>query len=301
MAGKSADLAVKAFRAIRKGRPLIFDISKGENNMVKVKAGGIVLGGLAAYLLVSKGLNMVGGAVCNICESRKWKNYYKYGKEGNMVPPGYSMHTHENENGETVEVNDGKQPVKQPQEASKTSTGEALGRAVGEAITKMINDTFGTPKAAEGASEGDLEASEEQYTCPQDCDHCNMPKCSHEHLKNGGKITSWDDNGRPMSGHYPWDKGEELNWWVGVFGDTHSVVEDTGKDTQSTDGDKIVHMPIDSVLVNGKDPGDPDGSNHKDGDFDGDPQIVANLRMDPDLINKINEEVKRMNQPKEDQ
>jgi hypothetical protein len=255
--------------------------------MVKVKAGGIVLGGLAAYLIISKGMNVVGGAVRNICESRKWKNYYKYGKEGNMVPPGYSMHTHENENGDTVEVNDGKQPVKQPQESGKTSTGEALGRAVSDAILKMINDTFGAPKAAEGASEGEIEASEKPFACPRDCDNCSVTKCPHEHLKNGGKITEWSEDGRPIGGCYPWDEGEELHWFVDKQGAAHSVVEDiseeTGKMEQGTD-DNIVQLHVDDILVNGKDPGDPDRLNRKDGDYDGDISDDDRLRSDPGLI-----------------
>ena len=251
--------------------------------MVKVKAGGIVLGGLAAYLLISKGMNVVGGAVRNICESRKWKNYYKYGKEGNMVPPGYSMHTHENEQGETVEVNDGKQPVKQPQEANKTSTGEAVGRAISDAILKMINDTFGTPKAAEGASEGDLEVSEGLKQCPQDCDNCQIEKCPYEGLKYGGKITSWDDNGRPVAGRYPWEKGEELHWFVDKQGAAHSVVEDvdvtedSGKMSQSTD-DNIVQIPID-----------------RNGDVDGDVPDIVRLNSDPEIIRMAREAVEKNN------
>ena len=279
MAGKSAETVVDILgRVAHMSCPVLFDITKGDVSMVKVKAGGIVLGGLAAYLIISKGMNVVGGAVRNICESRKWKNYYKYGKEGNMVPPGYSMHTHENENGDTVEVNDGKQPVKQPQEVGKTSTGEALGRAVSDAILKMINDTFGAPKAAEGASEGDLEASEKPFACPRDCDNCSVSKCPHEHLKNGGKITSWDDNGRPMSGCYPWDKGEELNWWVSDDGTNKAVVEDT------VEGN-LVHLRVEDIQVNDVDPGDYDGDIPDDDRLKSDPEII---RMAKEAIEKNN-------------
>jgi hypothetical protein len=285
MAGKSADIVGKVLREGSKGLSLLF--KRGGNDMVKLKAGGIVLGGFAAYLLLSKGISVVHGCVRSVCESRNWKNYYKYGKEGNMVPPGYSMHTHENENGDTVEVNNGKQPVKQPQEAGKTSTGEALGRAVGEAITKMINDTFGAPKAAEGASEGDLEASEGQNICPHDCDNCQVEKCPYETLKNGGKITKWSEDGRPISGCYPWDEGEELHWWVDRSGEAHSVMEDVDSDDESVKSaqetgkgtdDNIVQLHVDDILVNRKDPGDYDGDIPDDDRLKSDPEIIKMAR-----------------------
>ena len=219
-----------------------------------------------------------------------------------MVPPGYSMHTHENENGDTVEVNNGKQPVKQPQEAGKTSTGEALGRAVSDAILKMINDTFSTPKAAEGASEGDLEASEKPFACPRNCDNCSVPKCPHEHLKNGGKITEWSEDGRPIGGRYPWDEGEELHWFVDKQGAAHSVVEDvsetedSGKMEQSTDNNKIPYMNFENVIVDCKDPGDYDGDIPDDDRPKSDPGIIKIAKKIAEkthaTLNQLEEEYK---------
>ena len=304
MAEKSADLMVKAIRAIRKSRPLIFYISKGGNDMVKVKAGGIVLGGLAAYLLLSKGINMIGGAVRNICAAREWKNYYKYGKDGDMVPPGYSVHTEKSDGTKEDSNRNGTAAPKQP---NQSSAGEALGRAVGDAILKMINDTFGTPKEAEGASEGQTEASESQFDCPRDCLKCTLKpeedsKCPHASLRpNHGIITQWSSDGKPIAGCYPFSKEKDAEWRI-----YDAKYKDTEKPTQSTDEDNIVHIPIDSVTVNGKDPGDPDGLNRQDGDTDGDdldPHVV-NIYSDPDIVKMVQEAAEKMNtvidKPKED-
>ena len=53
--------------------------------MIKTKIGGIVLGGLAGYLILVKGSGAMERGIRNICVAQQWKNYYKYGKEGNYV------------------------------------------------------------------------------------------------------------------------------------------------------------------------------------------------------------------------
>ena len=178
MVGKSAKTNDILMRAIRKSRPFIFKTGKyleeamrtafsgklvrlkGESVMVKLKAGGIVLGGIAAYLILSKGLNVAGNCVRNICVAHEWKNYYKYGKEGNMVPPGYASHTRQiNDKEEYVVESPEEQAAKQKQAKDNTSN-KAAGAAVADAIVKAISDVFGWSKSEKEAVEGDSEASE---------------------------------------------------------------------------------------------------------------------------------------------
>ncbi len=131
--------------------------------MVKMKAGGIVLGGIAAYLILSKGIGAVERGIRNICVAHEWKNYYKYGKEGNMVPPGYQMHTHTTENGDNVQVGT-PEAIKQEENKQKGDTSQKpLGATIGEAIAKVINEVFTTDKKAEEASEGPGEPCKEYY------------------------------------------------------------------------------------------------------------------------------------------
>ena len=182
--------------------------------MIKMKAGGIVLGGIAAYLILSKGIGAVERGIRNICVAHEWKNYYKYGKEGNMVPPGYAMHTRKNENGDNIDTGTVEAMKKQENSASN----KGVGAKVTEVIAKAISDTFAAVNAEKEASEGEETASESEEKCPQDCDHCEAAKCPFEHLKNGGKIVEWNEKGEPVAGRYPWTDGEELSWKVSGLG-----------------------------------------------------------------------------------
>lgn len=62
--------------------------------MIKLKVGGVILTGLAAWILVNKAINTIDNSVNKMCESSKWKSYYKCwskGKiDGDPIPPGYS-------------------------------------------------------------------------------------------------------------------------------------------------------------------------------------------------------------------
>ena len=129
--------------------------------MVKAKVGGIVLGGLAAYLILSKGLNVVNNCVRNICVAREWKNYYRYGKEGNMVPPGYQMHTHTTENGDNVQVGTPEAIKQEEAKQNGNASQKPLGATIGEAIVKVINEVFPSDKKSEEASEGQEKAFDE--------------------------------------------------------------------------------------------------------------------------------------------
>lgn len=134
--------------------------------MVKTKVGGIMLGGLAAYLILSKGLNVVNNCVRNMCVAHEWKNYYKYGKEGNMVPPGYQMHTHTNESGENVDVGTPSAIKQEEAKQNGNASQKPLSASISEAIVRVINDVFVGDKKAEEASEG----PGEQPSCEEHVD-----------------------------------------------------------------------------------------------------------------------------------
>ena len=137
--------------------------------MVKMKAGGIVLGGIAAYLILSKGIGAMERCVRNICVAREWNNYYKYGKDGNMMPPGYASHVRQiNDNEERVTESPGQIEANKKQ-AQQNASNKGVGAQFAEAIVKAISDVFGGGKEPEEASEGQTEASEEDI-CPEEDD-----------------------------------------------------------------------------------------------------------------------------------
>lgn len=125
--------------------------------MIKFNGKGLVLGGLAGYLILSKGVNLLNRTVDKVCEAAMWRSYYRHGKDGNMVPPGYSSHTHPiSEKEELVIEKDEKKP-----EGSTSS--EGLGEALGNAVYSAIKDKLDTLKEPEGAFQGQREASEKHF------------------------------------------------------------------------------------------------------------------------------------------
>ena len=164
--------------------------------MIKAKVGGIVLGGLAGYLILSKGINMIERCVKHVCTAKEWKNYYKFGKEGNMVPPGYSVTT-----------------GKDGTEANKDGSVSPKNSNFGESIGQMISDAFNGYKAAKEASEGQKKASDEDV-CPENCVECKVEKCPYAHLKNDGIITEWNEKHEPVAGRYSWTDDRVLCWEV---------------------------------------------------------------------------------------
>lgn len=179
--------------------------------MIKTKMGGIVIGGLAGYLILSKGIGMIERSIKSICTAREWKNYYKYGKDGNMVPPGYSRHTTTTDNGETVGIG-------KTDNDAKAASGDAPVKPektlFSDTLTKVISGLFDEYKAASGANKGQTEASGEENPCPHDCRNCTVEKCPFESMKNGGVISNWDENGNPITGRYRWNDGQDLSWIV---------------------------------------------------------------------------------------
>lgn len=187
--------------------------------MIRGKVAGIVIGGFTGFLLINKALNVIHSGMKNAASANMWKNYYKYGKDGNMVPPGYSMHSRTGTDGEPIVVE--KNETKQ--DASKT----AVNGSILDAVTEAIRKSFGGADAPEGAKKGQTEASGEDISCPHDCNGCEVEKCPFEHLKQDGVITSWDEDGQPIAGRYSWEKekGTELNWAV-----VHNACGDTDGD-----------------------------------------------------------------------
>lgn len=116
---------------------------------IQMKAGGIVLGGLAGYLIMSKVIQAASNCVKNICEARKWKNYYKYGKNWDAVPPGYEIRTTTADNTE--------------EEGRSNASSEAVGSILTSVFKKAVESFAEGVEAVKNASEGQTEASEEAF------------------------------------------------------------------------------------------------------------------------------------------
>ena len=128
--------------------------------MLHGRIGTIALGGLAAYLLINKAMNMVGHTVDKVCDASKWRSYYRNSKGGAyVVAPGYSSYTRPvgNDQEWVVEKNPDRKPA-----PKKDGSEPSLGAAIAEAVLKAINDKLKGTEAPEGASEGETEASEEE-------------------------------------------------------------------------------------------------------------------------------------------
>ena len=241
--------------------------------MIKAKAGGIMLGGLAGYLILSKGLHAVERMVQNICTAREWKNYYKYGKEGNMVPPGYSRHTTTDSEGRDVQFKHPQTEKEDEREAQKNASKEASDGSFGASVAKAIIDAFadglkgktGSEKAEKEDSEGENKSTDEpKDICPRNCANCIIPqdKCPYSNLKpEGGVITKWV-NGTPVAGRYPWGDGTDLEWSIGPAGeeDKELTPEEYAEMDRKEDME-IESIAADDIRINGSDPGDPDGLN----------------------------------------
>lgn len=149
--------------------------------MLHGRIGTLALGGLAAYLLINKAMNMVGHTVDKVCDASKWRSYYRNSKGGAyVVAPGYSSYTRPVGNDQEWVVE--KNPERKP-EPKKDASGTSLGASIAEGILKVIKDKLDGVKAPEEAVEGDSEASEED-------------KCV-------------DSDEEPSSGRYKWGKDSD--------------------------------------------------------------------------------------------
>lgn len=149
--------------------------------MLHGRIGTLALGGLAAYLLINKAMNMVGHTVDKVCDASKWRSYYRNSKGGAyVVAPGYSSFTRPVGNDQEWVVE--KNPEKKP-EPKKDASGTNLGASIAEGILKVIKDKLDGVKAPEEGIEGDSEPSEE--------DICG------------------DSDEEPSSGRYKWGKDSD--------------------------------------------------------------------------------------------
>ena len=116
--------------------------------MTKMKIGGVILTGFGAWLLVSKGMNVLHGMARDVEDAIKWRAYYKYGGK-DTIPPGYSQ---------TIRYSDGKENIVKPIEPKTDTATEASKEALKASVSKVINDTFDRVKATEEPLEGQTEA-----------------------------------------------------------------------------------------------------------------------------------------------
>ena len=140
--------------------------------MIKLKVGGMILTGLAAFLVAEKALGTVSQAVIGCCEASKWKGYYKCWSKGqakgNPVPPGYSMTTRpDGADYKVVYDPSGKdhQHDNEPKEEGKRDHSEAV-KTVREAVKtvaeKAIDSLSKRSDEPREASDGQTEASESE-------------------------------------------------------------------------------------------------------------------------------------------
>jgi hypothetical protein len=126
--------------------------------MLHGRIGTLAVGGLAAYLLINKAMNIVGRSIDKICDAGKWKAYYKYSVNGvYTVAPGYSSFVRPVD--EKREFIVAKEPERKNSENTERSE-TGLGASVVEAVLKAIKDKLDGVEAPEEASEGETEASE---------------------------------------------------------------------------------------------------------------------------------------------
>ena len=126
--------------------------------MVKGKVAGIMIGGLAGYLLLSRVLSVVENCVRSACNAAEWRAYYKHGNE-NTVPPGYRSVTRKVDPEHEFCVED---PTQVDENGNLIDNSEdAKKAAISESIKKAINSCFDGVEAAEGAKNPEKTASEE--------------------------------------------------------------------------------------------------------------------------------------------
>lgn len=145
--------------------------------MIRMKVGGMILTGFAAFLVADKVVSSVNRTVSNCCEAAKWKGYYKCWSKGDAkgepVPPGYSMTSRpDGANYEVVYDPSGEdhsqdnQPKKEEKHDS-SDTVKAVCEAVKAVAEKAIDSLTKRSETAEGAFEGQTEASESDISDPQ--------------------------------------------------------------------------------------------------------------------------------------
>ena len=130
--------------------------------MTKLKIGGVVLSGIGAYLLISKGISALRGSVADLSEAIKWKAYYKC-ERPDPLAPGYERERVIQDDPEAA--CDGGNP---PKRAKNNTLNTDLVKTIGDTITKTINDVFDAvdrgKKGLRSPEKGISEAQEEEKT-----------------------------------------------------------------------------------------------------------------------------------------
>ena len=138
--------------------------------MIRMKVGGMILTGLAAFLVADKVVSSMNRAVINMTEASKWKGYYKCWSRGNAsgepVAPGYSRTTRpDGANYEIVDDPSGQDHANDNQpEPPKTHDSSDTVKAVCEAIKAISEKAIDTLTKRDKAVEGAKECEEEAVT-----------------------------------------------------------------------------------------------------------------------------------------
>lgn len=117
--------------------------------MIKMNKGGLFLTGLGAYLILSKGISAVRGAVRDIADASKWKAYYK-SKMENAVPPGYSVKTSTSSSSSEPEEEDNK--------GQNKGSEDSLSSVISKEFDTILNGV----KREKDPLEGQTEASKDE-------------------------------------------------------------------------------------------------------------------------------------------
>ena len=127
--------------------------------MTKIKMGGIVLTGVGAFLILSKGLSVIDRGVRNLTDAAKWKAYYKsFEKTG----PTKDM---------TVPEMQIKYIEKEPENKEESPASEALKGAIKDAIEKLTDILIERREAGKsGLKTSENGISEDIYEEPKEND-----------------------------------------------------------------------------------------------------------------------------------
>ena len=173
--------------------------------MIKLKVGGMILTGLAAFLVAEKALGTVSQTVIGCCEASKWKGYYKCWSKGQAkgdpVPPGYSMTSRpDNADYEVVYDPSGKdhQHDNEPKEEGKRDRSDTI-KTVCEAVKtvaeKAIDSLTKQSDEPGEASEGQTEAYEDENSSkPEGKPDCEDDICEDQVADSGKSLEEMIDS-----------------------------------------------------------------------------------------------------------
>lgn len=134
--------------------------------MTRMKIGGMVLTGVGAYLIISKGISAVRGMIRDVSEAVKWKAYYNC-KRPDPLAPGYERVS------DCKVTKDGGTPPK----PEKTPSSETLGDAVSDVVRRAVDNLFDRREAQE-------EAVKDEAAPSEDDEEDEEEKCYVDYSKN---------------------------------------------------------------------------------------------------------------------